>query len=42
MILSNYTMFYKMNEKHNSSDNDAIYVFTYAADGLYVQFKKRN
>lgn len=24
------------------NDNDAIHVFTYAADGLYVQFKKRD
>ncbi|XP_071559039.1 cytochrome P450 6k1-like [Temnothorax nylanderi] len=38
-ILSNYTMSYETNEKH---DNNAIHVFTYAADGLYVQFKKRN
>lgn len=38
-ILSNYTLFY---EENISNDNDAIHVFTYAADGLYVQFKKRN
>lgn len=41
-ILSNYTMSYEMNKKRTLNDNDAIHVFTYAADGLYVQFKKRN
>ncbi|XP_011696504.1 PREDICTED: cytochrome P450 6k1-like [Wasmannia auropunctata] len=39
-ILSNYTMSYE--NKKRSNDSDAIHVFTYAADGLYVQFKKRN
>ncbi|XP_036138732.1 cytochrome P450 6k1-like isoform X2 [Monomorium pharaonis] len=38
MILSNYTLSYKS----TSSDNDAFHVFTYAANGLYVKFKKRN
>ena len=38
MIFSNYTVSYK----NTSSDNDAIHVFTYAANGLYVKFKKRN
>jgi len=38
MIISNYTMSYKMNK--NTSDNDAIHVFTSAAGGLHVQFKK--
>lgn len=40
MILSNYILSYETNKKHAASD--AIHVFTYASDGLYVQFKKRN
>ncbi|KAM0737251.1 Cytochrome P450 6k1 [Formica fusca] len=40
-ILSNYTLHYETDKKINLHGNDAIYVFTYAADGLYVQFKKR-
>lgn len=40
MILSNYTLSCEANKKHAA--NDAIHVFTYASDGLYVQFKKRN
>ncbi|XP_050465708.1 cytochrome P450 6k1-like isoform X3 [Cataglyphis hispanica] len=39
-ILSNYTLCYETDKKINL--NDAIHVFTYAADGLYVQFKKRH
>ncbi|KAG5333305.1 CP310 protein, partial [Acromyrmex heyeri] len=39
MIISNYTISYKTNKKH---DYNTIHVFTYAADGLYVKFKKRN
>lgn len=42
MILSNYTVCYDMNEKCILNDNDAMGVFTYAADGLYIQFKKRD
>jgi len=30
------------NKKDILNDNDAIHVFTYAADGLYVQLKKRD
>ncbi|XP_011696509.1 PREDICTED: uncharacterized protein LOC105455129 isoform X2 [Wasmannia auropunctata] len=37
-IFSNYTLSYGSN-KH-SDDNSTIHVFTYAVDGLYVQFKK--
>jgi len=40
MILSNYIVCYK-NEKLTLKDNNEIHVFTYAADGLYLQFKKR-
>ncbi|KYQ53752.1 Cytochrome P450 6k1 [Trachymyrmex zeteki] len=39
MIISNYTISSKANKKH---DNNAIHVFTYSSDGLYIQFKKRN
>ncbi|KYM99582.1 Cytochrome P450 6k1 [Cyphomyrmex costatus] len=39
MIISNYTISYEVNKKH---DNNTIHVFAYASDGLYVQFKKRN
>lgn len=38
-ILSNYTMSYEAN---TSSDNNDFQVFTYAADGLHIKFKKRN
>lgn len=37
-VLSNYTMSYKPTSDYNA----AFHVFTYAADGLYVQFKKRD
>ncbi|EGI64750.1 Putative cytochrome P450 6g2 [Acromyrmex echinatior] len=39
MIISNYTISYKTNKKH---DYNTIHVFTYPLDGLYVKFKKRN
>lgn len=41
-ILSNYTPCYETNKKDVLNDNDAIHIFTYATDGLYVQFKKRD
>ncbi|GAB1863423.1 Cytochrome P450 6k1 [Camponotus japonicus] len=41
MILSNYIVCYDKNEKPTLKDNNEIHVFTYAADGLYLQFKKR-
>ncbi|KAL6259233.1 hypothetical protein P5V15_009152 [Pogonomyrmex californicus] len=40
MIISNYIMSYET--KTTSNNNQAIHVFTYAADGLHVLFKKRN
>lgn len=40
-ILSNYALYYETDKKITLNGNDAIHVFTYAADGLYVQFKKR-
>lgn len=41
-ILSNYTLCYETNKKDVLNDNDAIHIFTYATDDLYVQFKKRD
>ncbi|XP_072757478.1 cytochrome P450 6k1-like [Anoplolepis gracilipes] len=40
-ILLNYTLYYDTDKKMSLNGNDAIHVFTYAADGLHVQFKKR-
>ncbi|XP_072757476.1 cytochrome P450 6k1-like isoform X2 [Anoplolepis gracilipes] len=41
-IFSNYTVYYNMKKKPILNDNNAVGFFTYIADGLYVEFKKRN
>lgn len=39
-ILSNYILYDETDKKITLNGNDAFHVFTYAANGLYVQFKK--
>jgi len=39
-IVSNYTLNYEKDKKITLNGNDAIHVFTYAAGGLHVGFKK--